>query len=655
MIRTNGSTDITTIPKYTKTGLIIHSPGATPVVATTASEILDWKRFSIKSLPQKKLKLFMIKFYRGACECTLQNVVSIPLYEVPYKDRPRWFLILALNTTVANKVVSYNVEFDDEQRSQIPLTAFVRNPSVKNTEHFMLEIAHPCLAYEAQLEIYSLAKDMAPGRVPSLYLPLKISTTFDFDKLVRAQQEFRAWWNKESLIAKTMCPSGLDLIIVQRHIAAMPAFRSALGFLTRYGTKKGKPPRKYAGTMQMSDLIDIIRQTDTDEGKKLMESDDQGSLAWILRRMLGISASRISPFAGRGHFDPKQHVDLSIQEDSVMHQIVDSVANLLQHTKRFTGTKKTRWGSTREDLLSQNTMLRLRMREAIINGFLQPIVIENAGSEFRRYQSFLSVSTDGNLYWGTNREFESAFEFKNPTHTYSYVQPEYYDQMQLICGLKGLLFIDFCIGEPHHSTLIRVDFNPEYFNRILFPRAWHAMLYCYLPTLLYAQNFKSFPSWTPHPELREDDNEDPAHVYRYHISKINEMEKTKSFFLPPPNGTQDQVLPDSNYKWRKLPEGFEHISLLEKEQWASEWVDDQLHSGLYPFVPFQCPVQIQQKSPPVLGKRTFSDLSMTMEVDDDDGGTGACAMTKEEEAFLLRKQSEGYHFVNPCKKQLLGQ
>jgi len=672
-------------------------------IATTTEQARSWYTFHQQNHPSfKKFKLFFVKFYRGASDCILPNVCTIPLYSVPYKDRPRWFMVLAGSQTVASHAVPYEHVLDNEGRAAKPFPNYARMLKLKFIEHPMLEVAHPSVVCD-HFEFYSLGKDLAVGHPPTIYnTPLKIVPHFDFELHTQEFNEFRTYWNNKSLLAQVACPSQLDRIVLERYIAAIPMYRETLGFFTRYPTHSSvnnrknrrqclrgralhprppvqRKPRHHAGSTTLSMLLANISKSETPEGRASLGKDPQGSLAWILERMLRISASRVSSFIGHGHYDLEKHpVKNTVQADCVIKQMSESVANLLMHPDKNASSKKMSWGTTREDILSKNTLLRLRMRERVINDFHEPIEFQALHSEFRDRLPFYSVSTDGNLFWGKNKEVESAFEFKNPTRVCIHCKPEYYDQIQLICGIKGLMYIDFCIGDPGTSTLQRVDFNPEYFEKIILPRAWQAMLFGYIPSLLYTLNYGCIPPWLDHPQMEEEDPTDPADVFSYDLHQLERAADT--FIMPEEHETN--IVPnvrDNTYAFPTNEGVYGAFEGLSKAHWNNEWKDERLRYGvMYPFIPFCFPegpermakYREEQKAKQEQQKTSSSSISTketTAAAADISVIASSCMFDHEDELFTdveMREQEQieklfmqakcdaGYHYISKTNNLL---
>lgn len=634
-------------PVYSETGLICGRPAQTP------EELLAWENateiaFTNLARPQTQrqprrwnvcMKRYFCKFACGAADCNPISACTVPRHPVSKHDRPRWFVVFAPSTSVANMTIPYEFSTTPEYRQKTPFKTFVGVKQLSHAERAFVEIAHPSVAAHAKLGFTTLGdKDLSKAYLPLEYPPMMVLDTYSFEEHERCQRAFEEYWRTTSIIAKTECPTRLDLRRLDRHILANTAYRASLSNLTRYSDlldtnieneknpmarpRRLRPMRQYAGQLRTIDLFRLLKKFDTEEGRKKLESYEQGSLPWLIARLLRATASRFGSLIGYGHAHEQRSLDLTCvwekeiqekildileaegerqeattnlealvkgilrQSDMTVAEIQASMAALVDHENRFTGNPMTRWGNKTEEPLRNVAILRLRSYEKHVNGYEGPIEVENVGIETIPGHPFLGVSTDGNLLFG--KSIPKAFEFKNPTFFVPGIKSEYAMQMMLICAVRGITNIVFCVGKPLFAAMMRYDFCPEHMEQVYFPRLWHNHLYFYLEAFLYSFNYRCMPPWLPRVLKQKESTDDPEKLYAADLAKLELVKGTYAIPAPEESRAYIGYGPDGeNRLWQVQHAGHSPPPPpLRMDEIDETWRPEMIHSGYFSTIPY---------------------------------------------------------------------
>jgi len=588
------------------------------------------------------MKLFLVKYQDGASDCNLISSCTIPLHPVVASDLT-WFLVYAPSTTVANCTIPYEFALTDAYRGHTSFVEFTRSSSIKNIDRVFLEIEHPHVAALAGVELSTLGeKDLAKGKLPLVYPPLHRVDSYSFEQHKAYQEQFEQYWKTQSVLARYKCPTLLDLQRFDRHILAKPAYRVRLASLTRYAAewneniggdvaslstpdtggaatsppnpmaarRRLRPMRQYAGQLRSVDLFRMLWNRDTPEGRAKLAASAQGSLPWLVARLVSASASRVGKLVGFGHPGELKTADGQVyrlaprpsgagggggnplsfrdqqtacrQAEMAVSEITDSMASLVQHRHRFQGNAMTRWGNKTEDKLRNVALFRLRTYEQHAHKFAGPIELENTGIETVPGHPFVGVSTDGNLLFG-NR-IPKSFEFKNPTYLSLSLKCEYAMQMLLVSAVRCLTNMIFCIGTPAFCMMMRYDFNPIQFEEVYYPRLWHNHLYFYLEAFLYTFNYRCMPPWLPHVVPDEARGDDPEKVYAAQLATLERLKDT--YFVPEPEDVGMVLGAAADGSWN-LPVPPDHpFANLTLDEVDETWRPDMIGSGYFSTMPF---------------------------------------------------------------------
>lgn len=267
-----------------------------------------------------------------------------------------------------------------------------------------------------------------------------------------------------------------------------------------------------------SDLINMW-QTLSDE-REAIKGYEQGSQEWLdTREKLIITATRIASIIREKFARSKA------ERNAQPIELVRDMLCPVRYSHEY-----LRYGTENEDRCCAIGMLRVNWLlwtedptwNHIIRSKHTGLQIMGGGN------GMLGISNDGEIRWPTEKGLKVLVECKCAAATKRLPYPHpwspyYYPQVQY---MMGLLRCSFCYGmiyTPTGSRLVRIDFNPVYFRRMMdAAKEW--ILEMLMPAALRYFNLGTFPSWVPgiesevEKQVSEDGRkvpEDPAALTRW--------------------------------------------------------------------------------------------------------------------------------------------